>query len=134
MRGQSKTSSQPSKTSINKAHSIPYLKSSKKRLGAIQSYFHYILPSIGVGFKILVGDPLFCPLDGQTKGGVVVGTTIPTASILAFAWSPVLHIFFLHTPPLIITLTLVGLFGLLHGSIITIWIFFSLFSSSLARS
>ena len=63
--------------SINKAHSIPHLKSSKKRLGAIQSYLHHIKPSIGVGFKILVGDPLFCPLDGQTKGGVVVGTTCP---------------------------------------------------------
>lgn len=36
---------------------------------------HYIQPSIGVGFKILVGAPLFFPLDGQTKGGVVVGTT-----------------------------------------------------------
>jgi hypothetical protein len=36
---------------------------------------HYIQPSIDVGFKILVGAPLFCPLDGQTKGGVVVGTT-----------------------------------------------------------
>jgi hypothetical protein len=32
---------------------------------------------IGVGFKILVGAPLFFPLDGQTKGGVVVGTTGP---------------------------------------------------------
>jgi hypothetical protein len=61
--------------SINKAHSIPYLKSSERRLGAIQSCLHYIQPSIGVGFKILVGAPLFCPLDGQTKGGVVVGTT-----------------------------------------------------------
>ena len=61
--------------SINKAHSIPYLKSSKTRLGAIQSCLHYIQPSIGVGFKILVGAPLFFPLDGQTKGGVVVGTT-----------------------------------------------------------
>ena len=61
--------------SINKAHSIPYLKSSKKRVGEIQSYLHYIQPSIGVGFKILVGAPLFFPLDGQTKGGVVVGTT-----------------------------------------------------------
>ena len=36
---------------------------------------HHIKPSIGVGFKILVGAPLFFPLDGQTKGGVVVGTT-----------------------------------------------------------
>ena len=61
--------------SINKAHSIPYLKSSKERLEVIQSYFHYIHPSIGVGFKILVGAPSFFPLDGQTKGGVVVGTT-----------------------------------------------------------
>ena len=41
--------------SINKAHSIPYLKSLKKRLGAIQSYLHYIQPSIGVGFKIWQG-------------------------------------------------------------------------------
>ena len=35
---------------------------------------HHIKLSIGVGFKILVGPHLFCPLDGQTKGGVVVGT------------------------------------------------------------
>ena len=62
--------------SINKAHSIPYLKPLKKRLGAIQSYLHYIQPSIGVGFKNLLGAPLFFPLDGQTKGGVVVGTTL----------------------------------------------------------
>ena len=61
--------------SINKAHSISHLQLSKKRLGAIQSYLHHIKPSIGVGFKILVGAPLFFPLDGQTKGGVVVGTT-----------------------------------------------------------
>ena len=61
--------------SINKSHSIPYLKSLKKRLGAIQSYLHHIKPSTGVGFKILVGAPLFFPLNGQTKGGVVVGTT-----------------------------------------------------------
>ena len=61
--------------SINKAHLIPYLKQSEKRLGAIQTYLHYIQPAIGVGFKNLVGAPLFCPLDSQTKGGVVVGTT-----------------------------------------------------------
>ena len=61
--------------SINKAHSIPYLKPSKKRLGGIKSYLHYTQSSIGVGFKILVGAPLFFPLDGQTKGEVVVGTT-----------------------------------------------------------
>ena len=66
--------------SINKAHSIPYLKSSKTRLGEIQTYLHYIQPSIGVGFKILVGAPLFFPLDGQSKGGVVVGTTQPAVS------------------------------------------------------
>jgi hypothetical protein len=71
--------------SINKAHSIPYLKSSEKRLGAIQSCLHYIQPSIGVGFKILVGAPLFFPLDGQTKGGVVVGTTVSFA-LLAMKW------------------------------------------------
>jgi hypothetical protein len=60
---------------INKAHSTSHLQSSKKRLGAIQSYLHHIKPSIGVGLKILVGAPLSFPLDGQTKGGVVVGTT-----------------------------------------------------------
>ena len=38
---------------------------------------HHIKPSIGVGFKILLWAPLFFPLDGQTKGGVVVGTTVP---------------------------------------------------------
>jgi hypothetical protein len=36
---------------------------------------HSIQPSTDVGFKNLVGAPLFFPLDGQTKGGVVVGTT-----------------------------------------------------------
>ena len=61
--------------SINKAHSTSHLQSSMKILGEIQSYFHHIKPSIGVGFKILVGAPLFFLLDGQTKGGVVVGTT-----------------------------------------------------------
>jgi hypothetical protein len=61
--------------SINKTLSLPRLQSSKKRVGAIQSYLHHIKPSIGVGLKILVGDPSFFPLDGQTKGGVVVGTT-----------------------------------------------------------
>jgi hypothetical protein len=61
--------------SINKAHSIPHLQLSKNKLGEIQSYLHHIKPSIGVRFKILVGAPLFFPLDGQTKGGVVVGTT-----------------------------------------------------------
>ena len=61
--------------SIDKAHSFPYLKLSKTRLGSIQTYLNYIQPSIGVGFKILVGAPLFCPLDGETKGGVVVGRT-----------------------------------------------------------
>ena len=59
---------------MNKAHSIPYLRSLKKRVGEIQSYLHYIQPSIGVGFPILVGAPLFFPLDGQTKWGVVVTT------------------------------------------------------------
>ena len=46
----------------------------EKRLGAVQSYVNHIKPSIGVGFKILVEAPLFFRLDGQTKGGVVVGT------------------------------------------------------------
>jgi hypothetical protein len=36
---------------------------------------HLIQPSIDVGFKNLVGAALFFPLDGQTKGEVVVGTT-----------------------------------------------------------
>jgi hypothetical protein len=62
--------------SINKSHSTSHLQSSKNRLGAIQSYLHHIKPFIGVRLKILVGAPLFFPLDGQTKGGVVVGTTI----------------------------------------------------------
>ena len=66
--------------SINKAHSTSHLQSSKKTLVAIQSYLHHIKPSIGVGFKILEGAPLFCPLDGQTKGGVVVGKTNPSSS------------------------------------------------------
>ena len=61
--------------SIDKMHTTLHLQSSKKRLGSIISHSYHIKPSIGVGFKILVGIPLFCPLDGQTKGGVVVGTT-----------------------------------------------------------
>ena len=75
MRGHVRPVANRRRQSINKAHSIPYLKSLKKRLGEIKSYLHYIQPSIGVGFKILVGSPLFFPLDGQTKGGVLVGTT-----------------------------------------------------------
>ena len=39
-------------------------------LGEIQSHLH-IKPSIGVGFKILVGAHLFSPLDGKTKGGLL---------------------------------------------------------------
>ena len=61
--------------SINKVHLTLPLQSSKKRIGVFHPYLHHIKPSIGVGFKILVGAPLFFPLDGQTKGGVVVGTT-----------------------------------------------------------
>jgi hypothetical protein len=71
--------------SINKAHPIPNLQLSKKRLGVIQSYLHHIKPSIGVRFKILVGDPLFFLLDGQTKGGVVVGTTYRKGKICKVA-------------------------------------------------
>jgi hypothetical protein len=78
--------------SINKAHSTSHLQSTKKRLGAIQSYLHHIKPSIGVGFKILVGASLFFPLDGQTKGGVVVGTTDSTiTSSLACLKFCILH-------------------------------------------
>ena len=76
MRGYARPVANHRRQSVNKAHSTSHLQSSKKRLGAIQSYLHHIKPSIGVGFKILVGAPLFCPLDGQTKGGVVVGTTV----------------------------------------------------------
>ena len=47
------------------------------KIGAIQFYLHHIKASIGVGFKILVGTALFFPLDGQTKGGVVLGTIVP---------------------------------------------------------
>ena len=72
--------------SINKARSIPYLKSSEKRIGTIQSCLHYIQPSIGVGFRILVGAPLFFPLDGQTKGRVVVGTIGTTSGAAMLTW------------------------------------------------
>ena len=75
MRGHVRPVANRRRQSINKAHSTSRLQSSKKRLGAIQSYLHHIKPSIGVGLKIFVGVPLFFPLDGQTKGGVVVGTT-----------------------------------------------------------
>ena len=75
MRGHVRLVANSRRQSINKAHLTLPLKSSKKRIGEIQPYLNYIKPSIGVGFKILVGAPLFFPLDGQTKGGVVVGTT-----------------------------------------------------------
>ena len=61
--------------SIDKTHLTSHLQSSKNRQGSIQSYLHHIKPSIGVRFKILVGAPLLFPLHGETKGGVVVGTT-----------------------------------------------------------
>ena len=75
MRGHVRPVSNHRRQSINKTHLTSHLQSSKKRLGAIQSYLHHIKPSIGVGFKILVGAPLFYPLTGQTKGGFVMGTT-----------------------------------------------------------
>ena len=74
MRGHVRLVANHRRQSIDKAHSTSHLQSSKKRLGAIQSYLHHTKPSIGVRFKILVGAPLCFPLDGQTKGGVVVGT------------------------------------------------------------
>ena len=77
MRGHVRPEANHQRQSINKAHSTSHIQSSRKRLGAIQSYFHHIKTSIGVGFQILVGGPLFFPLDGQTKGGVVVGTIVP---------------------------------------------------------
>jgi hypothetical protein len=75
MRGHVRRVANRRRQSINKAHLTLPLQSSKKRIGAIQPYLHHMKPSIGVGFKILVGAPLFFPLDGQTKGGVVMGTT-----------------------------------------------------------
>ena len=75
MRGHVRPVANHRRQSINKAHLTLPLQSSKKIIGAIQPYLHHIKPSIAVGFKILVGAPLFFPLDGQTKGGVVVGTT-----------------------------------------------------------
>ena len=85
MRGQIRAVANHRRQSIDKAHSTSHLQSSKNKLGAIQSYLHHIKPSIGVRFKILVGAPLFFPLDGQTKGGVVVGTTNRTYTLLADA-------------------------------------------------
>jgi hypothetical protein len=75
MRGRVRPVSNRRRQSIIKSHLTLPLQSSKKRIGAIQPYLHHIKPSIGVGCKILVGALLFFPLDGQTKGGVVVGTT-----------------------------------------------------------
>ena len=75
MKGYARPVANHQRQSIDKAHSTSHPQSSKKRLGEIKSYLHHIKPSIGVGFKNFVGDPLFFPLDGQTKGGVVVGTT-----------------------------------------------------------
>ena len=77
MKGHVGTIANHRKQSIDKTHTTSHLQSSKKRLGAIQSYLHHIKPSMGVGFKNFVGAPLFYPLDGQTKGGVVLGTTEP---------------------------------------------------------
>ena len=37
---------------------------------------------MGVGFKILVGAPFFFPLDGQTKGGVVLGIIGPFSELI----------------------------------------------------
>ena len=54
--------------SMNKAHPIPHLQLSKKRLEAIQSYFHHIKPSIGVRFKILVGALYFAHQMVKLKG------------------------------------------------------------------
>ena len=71
MRGYVRPVANHQRQSINKAHSTSHLQSSKKRLGEIQSYLHHIKPSIGVGLKILVGAPLFFPLDGQTKGDLL---------------------------------------------------------------
>ena len=59
MRGSVRAVANQRRQSINKAHSTSHPQSSKKRLGAIQYYLHHIKPSIGVGFKILVGAPLF---------------------------------------------------------------------------
>ena len=61
--------------SINKAHLTLPLQSSRKIIGAIQPYLHHRKSYIALRFKNLVGAPLFFPLDGQTKGGVVMGTT-----------------------------------------------------------
>ena len=74
MRGHVRPVANHRRQSNNKAHLTLPLQKSKKRQGAIQPYVNHIKPSIVVGFKILVGSPLFFPLDGQTKGGVVVGT------------------------------------------------------------
>ena len=79
MRGHVRLVANHRRQSINKAHLTLPLQSSRKRIGAIQPYLHHIKPSIGVGFKILVGAPLFFPLDGQT---VVVGTTGPYSKLI----------------------------------------------------
>ena len=75
MQGHERPVANRRRQSINKVHLTLPLQSSKKRTGAIKPYLHHIKPSISVGFKILVGAHLFFPLDDQTKGGVVVGTT-----------------------------------------------------------
>ena len=66
MRGHVRPIANHRRQSINKTHLTSHL----------QSYLHHMKPSIGVGFKILVGAPLFFRLDGHTKGGVVVGTIV----------------------------------------------------------
>ena len=71
MRGHVRPVANHRRQSINKAHLTLPLQSSMKRIGAIQPYLHHIKPSIGVGFKIFVGAPLFYPLEGQTKGRVL---------------------------------------------------------------
>ena len=75
MRGHVRPVANHRRQSIDKTHTTSNLQSSEVKVGVVQSYLHSIQPSIDVGFKNLVGAPLFYPLDGQTKGGVVVGTT-----------------------------------------------------------
>ena len=64
------------KQNIDKTHTTSHLQSSEENVRSSLIIFTYLqtLHKCRIQ-KILVGDPLFFPLDGQTKGGVVLGTT-----------------------------------------------------------
>ena len=61
--------------SINKAHPIQHLQLSKKRLRSNSILFASYQTLLRCNIQNFGRAPLFFPLDVQTKGGFVVGTT-----------------------------------------------------------